>query len=599
MPKRTPEISIDDFLRSAQSQLVTTRGTVVLKRDSLTVDAAQPVAGQQVRKDGTPTEQDMTLISKFLQSPVAPEGLFAFDCVPSNQRVDSYFTRMDISSLQNYASAAASGTPFMNSHKSGGSRGISLPLGLSFNGWVEDDPTLPGSQRSFASVYMLRNNRSTELNTDDVIAGIQAGINRDISIGFGYQQGTPEQNYQDRTWYECSICGQDWLRADPWSDDPDVCRHWPGEIYAFDGGQTKAICHMNVHNAILDEFSAVYAGATDGAVILKAQRAKEAGTLSRALTHNLESAYRTRLTGDYYSISPVSGLALPKGRELMAAKPKQAAVPGAGRDAIAGLIRTLVATRDLTSDELALIQDASNYLADGDIDNCNATLAKLMAGDDGDGDTDTEETDQENDAPDPEIGELIDMPAAEMAEADDEDTEADGRANDDTDDDGDTEEDDDKDGRSRAKTRTRRTDTALVMLQLTVSERQELSALRAEVRTLRTQVEDMTPLAEIGERYRTKLVAETVRQAVRAQLEEMGEADVFRMCQRLAIEDIERLYSQYKRQADATLGQKDADGTPLLQGGRQTVPLDPNATFLDQKRAATPNARRNDLNAYK
>lgn len=99
MPNRTPEISLDDFLRSAQSQIVATRGTVVLKRDSLTVDAAQPIATQQVRDNGTPTAQDMTLIGKFLQSPVAPEGLFCFDCVPSTQRVDSYFTQMDTSSL--------------------------------------------------------------------------------------------------------------------------------------------------------------------------------------------------------------------------------------------------------------------------------------------------------------------------------------------------------------------------------------------------------------------------------------------------------------------------------------------------------------------
>ena len=273
----------------------------------------------------------------------------------------------------------------------------------------------------------------------------------------------------------------------------------------------------------------------------------------------------------------------------MATKPKQAAVPEAGRDAIAGLIRTLVAARTLSDGELADVQSAMNYLADGDLDNCNATLAKLMAGGE---DTETNDVDpaQEN-ADDVDAGQLVDMPAAEMAAAVD-DTDQDGRDNADTDGDGDTQEDDDKDGRSRS-------DTALVMLQLTVSERQELSSLRIENRKLRAAVEGMTPLAEIGERYRTKLVAETVRQAVRAQLKELTEADVSRMCQRLAIEDIEKLYRQYKLQADATLGQKDTDGTPLLTGGRQTVALDPNVTFLDQNRAAPANARRNDLNAYK
>ncbi len=598
MPNRTPEISLDDFLRSAQNQIVATRGTVVLKRDSLSVDAAQPIATQQVRDNGTPTERDMTLIGKFLQSPVAPEGLFCFDCVPSTQRVDSYFTQMDSSSLRNYANDANGGVPFMNSHKTGYG-GRQLPLGLSFYGAVEDDPTLPGSQRFISSVYMLRNNRSTgELNTDDVIAGIQAGINRDISIGFSFRSGTPEQDYKDRTWYECSICGQDWLRADPWSDDPDVCRHWPGEIYAFDGGQKKDMCRLIVHNARLDEYSAVYAGATDGAVILKAKRAQEAGALSRALTHNLEGMYRTRLTGDY-TTSP-SGLAIPKGRGDMPQKPKQAAQPDnrveAQREAIAALIRTLVSSRTMDADELAQIQTAMDYLADGDMDNCNSTLATLMAGaGTDDGGTDTEDTTQENAETD--VGELIDMPAAEMAEAEEEDPD---RANDDTDGDGDTEEDTDNDGRAKPGRNTRRTDTALVMLQLTVSERQELAGLRAEVESLRQRVTEMEPLAEIGERYRAKLINETVRQAVRAQLEEITEADVIRMCQRLAIEDIEKLYRQYKRQADATLGQKDVDGTPLLQGGRQTTPLDPNATFIDQNRRANPvAARRTDINAYK
>ena len=219
----------------------------------------QPAQLLQRRVNGQPTDDDMKLINRLSRSGnVDPATLYAFDAAPSTQRVDSYFTRMDITSLQNYARAAALGVPFMNSHRTGGwSSSAELPLGRSFWGGVESDPTVNTQQRFIASSYLLRNNRANgSVNTDDVIAGMEAGVISDVSIGFGYQPGTPQNNFEDRTWLRCSICGGDFLAADWWDDEPEACHHWPGETY---DGQ---LCYMDVISALLVEFSAVYAGST-------------------------------------------------------------------------------------------------------------------------------------------------------------------------------------------------------------------------------------------------------------------------------------------------------------------------------------------------
>ena len=54
---------------------------------------------------------------------------------------------------------------------------------------------------------------------------------------------------------------------DRWGNDEDGCTHWSGQLYDSNG--KKKLCYLDVMNARLGEFSSVYGGATDGAVVLK------------------------------------------------------------------------------------------------------------------------------------------------------------------------------------------------------------------------------------------------------------------------------------------------------------------------------------------
>src|SRR6185503_11033140 len=117
--------------------------------------------------------------------------------------------------------------------------------------------------------------------TDDYINAIRAGIVTDVSIGFYGGE------------YICSICGCDMM---DWDSD---CRHWPGdevEIKDKDGKVLRTeVVFAWVANAHLSEVSAVYAGATPGAVILKAQEGAASGRLKPEHARLLEQRYRIKL----------------------------------------------------------------------------------------------------------------------------------------------------------------------------------------------------------------------------------------------------------------------------------------------------------------
>ena len=223
----------------------------------------------QVRAPGTPDEDDMAAINRLARSPLKAEDVYCFDCVPSTDALDSYFTRQAMSSLNNYACDAMTGVAVMNSHRTSPSLGgVELPLGRSYYGEVQAGEEI---SRLFAKAYLLRDyqpNKDTA-NTATLIRGIESGITHDLSIGF--QPG----------WYRCSVCNRDLFDRD--------CPHYPGARY--EGVRAYAW----VEEAHMREFSFVYAGATPGAGILKAERAYEDGTLDRKLVSELEDCYQVRL----------------------------------------------------------------------------------------------------------------------------------------------------------------------------------------------------------------------------------------------------------------------------------------------------------------
>ena len=224
----------------------------------------------EFRSAGTPDDDTLAQINRLARSPLTAEDLFVFDCVPSTDRLDSYYTRMAESSLANYATDALSGVALMNSHRtSPWLGGIELPIGRTFYGEVQASN---GSSQLFARAYLLRDYQPNEktANTDTLIRGIQAGVISDLSIGF-----KPGRMV-------CSICSRNYANYQD-------CPHFAGARYDGD------LCFVWIEDAHLSEVSLVYDGATPGAAIRKAEAAAEMGILDSESTTKLENLYQVRL----------------------------------------------------------------------------------------------------------------------------------------------------------------------------------------------------------------------------------------------------------------------------------------------------------------
>lgn len=212
------------------------------------------------------------LVEKKVFDPQVLEGreLFFFPAEISSDRLDAYFTRMAESSLRNYAREAEEGRSFQNSH-----RWYELGFGRTLTGEMEADAAT-GARRVVSWLYTLSGLRLNELSTDDLIAGIQAGLVQDVSIGFYGGE------------FRCAICGLDML----WDLD---CPHVPGLKYQRTDKTGEDLAFAWVEDAHLAEVSAVYDGATPGAAILKAQREAEEGRLTERGRQLIEARYRVAL----------------------------------------------------------------------------------------------------------------------------------------------------------------------------------------------------------------------------------------------------------------------------------------------------------------
>lgn len=193
---------------------------------------------------------------------------FLWAAIISNNRLDSYFTHMARSSLENFARGAAAGVSFLNSH-----RWMELPLGASLTGRVEELES--GLVQVISDFYTLAGLQLNEVNTDHFIRGVRSGVVKDISIGFS--GGTRL----------CDICRQNYYR----------CSHWAGFMYEIEenGVIRQVRATVTVEDATIHEASAVYDGATPGAVILKARSAAVDGRLRGKELDMVEQMYRVNL----------------------------------------------------------------------------------------------------------------------------------------------------------------------------------------------------------------------------------------------------------------------------------------------------------------
>lgn len=238
---------------------------------------------------------------------IEAERLFVFAALISNQNTDAYHTRMASSSLSNYARDAKAGVAFLDSHQH------SNRIGYSYDGQYKDGD----SPSVLADFYTVRGLRLGALATDDFIGGVEAGLIRDVSIGFK-ESTDPATPFK----YSCSICGEDMFSWD--------CYHIPGVTYEVTTNPDaepdeqiteERVCFSWVENAELSEVSAVYDGATPDAMIVKATREQRAGRLSNDTKLLLERKHRIELPRS----EQFRGVNLPKEKDMADDKDKSGA----------------------------------------------------------------------------------------------------------------------------------------------------------------------------------------------------------------------------------------------------------------------------------
>ncbi len=206
---------------------------------------------------------------------------FFFEAMISNDRLDSHFTRMSKSTLRNYAEDAKQGVAFMAAHNHN-----DLPFGSSLDAKFTDARGRGASEgmRTTATFYTIRDLKQSGVDTNEWIKATRAAINRDVSVGFYFDENSD---------LVCDIDGFSYFSGD--------CRHWLGMRYTVEGKDGPPVLATGtVDAARLSEVSSVYDGSTPGAQIatfLKAQRAADAGRLMPNTARALEAMYGQRIKG--------------------------------------------------------------------------------------------------------------------------------------------------------------------------------------------------------------------------------------------------------------------------------------------------------------
>jgi hypothetical protein len=286
---------------------------------------------------GAPSDDMLALIQQHVVDPTVLDEHkpFVWSAQVSNTNVDTYFTRMDPSSLKNFEADAQAGISFMNSHRTGGiATDAELPMGRSFDAKFTGASTAGPARvdESFYTLAGLAPNGAGSLTTDQFIANMRSGIGRDVSVGF----------YGG--WYRCSICNANMMRD-------HACMHWPGFSYPVldskgnaTGEDQTAIAW--IHDAHQAEASLVFDGATPGCMTLKAKRMAETGLLKPEAIDLLEQRYRMRLPHPARSFAGAE-IQTPQEGDEMPADPKDG---GQAPDQFAR-IRSILTDAGVVTDE--------------------------------------------------------------------------------------------------------------------------------------------------------------------------------------------------------------------------------------------------------
>lgn len=291
------------------------------------------------------SDKDLELINRHTLRPFTREELFAYEGICSSDALDSYDTRMDpYSTLKNFSNELNLGVPLMEGHNTNIN-----PYGRSFDAeYLEKD----GITSVRGRWYIPRNTTINGTNTDDTIRAIEAGVIKDMSVGFG----GPDM------WYKCSADGKDlW-------DTP----YYPGDVDE-DGNRV----FFWIMDANLREVSTVYKGACPGAYIEKTRSAIEAGEMDEKKRMILEDRYQTRFENVDGAFSFEKNRAKKGGQEMVGIKEVREALEG-GHLALPDLRKLMqekevrfeqpedVAIRNELGEELANVESIRSLKADAE-----------------------------------------------------------------------------------------------------------------------------------------------------------------------------------------------------------------------------------------
>lgn len=295
---------------------------------------------------GEPTDEDMRLIRRLAGPDISPKDVFRFPSIASTDALDSYYTRMDVrTSLANFRRDLQAGAALLDSHFV-----FRLPIGMSYNATVDDVPGgkaegVEASKAVSGAFYIPRGiGVSNGQNTDDYIRGIETGIYRKMSIGFG----GPEMEI---------LCDVDGSNLYDWDSE-----YYPG-MRLPDGGFVT----YTVFRAQLYESSLVYKNATPGALVQR---------LQALITERRIKGDDARRLGGVFGVRfemPNFRLAFNERGETMATNPARQLIEGV-------LIRAGASISSANRDKL---RTAVSSLTDagGSLDSAIETLSAMIGSD--------------------------------------------------------------------------------------------------------------------------------------------------------------------------------------------------------------------------
>ena len=296
----------------------------------------------------------------------------------SNDRLDSYYTRMAETTLRSFVDGATNGVSFQYSHD-----WKKLGLGKSLDGHFDavkkraDKDGSATSMRALVDFYTVPGLRmNDQMGTDDFILGVETGLLFDVSVGF----------YAGRI--TCNICDGEMFNG--WFGLMGSCDHFPGDTYPVldkagePTGETQ-LCYAWIHDGTLSEVSQVYDGATPSAGHLKAELWANANRADARQIRSLEALYRVKLPGGAFVVRGTErddmkvratadvreGDPTPKADDVEVVEvdptPETIEIDGTDPDAtVAPVADDGTATPDETEDERAMLDDLqSTYGARG------------------------------------------------------------------------------------------------------------------------------------------------------------------------------------------------------------------------------------------